>query len=280
MIILESEWNQAAGVKDQEAAQEEGSEHASSSVVPPSYVESVDLQTQSSAGSSSVLSLGRASGNSIRNASIADSSSPSTPISDSYPSSARESISSNARTTPVSYVFVPVEHSFNAMLVQSQDAVIPLYHIFVRMNCFIPSSYITTIHRGDTEFGEEVGHFEMGVSIRKPTVVLGGVEKIIDSVLTRGGSRGARTWQWRFDHDPSKHLSWTFDSPIKYCYLGTRSLDGATMLAAFTPPPLNPRADGRPSPSATLKVFPDGHRVFDHIMLSALILERRRLTPA
>ena len=46
------------------------------------------------------------------------------------------------------------------MIVQSQDAVIPLYHIFVRMNCFIPSSYITTLSRGDTEYGEEVGHFE------------------------------------------------------------------------------------------------------------------------
>lgn len=65
------------------------------------------------------------------------------------------------------------------------------------------------------------------------------------------------------------------------CYLGTKSIgNGATMVAAFTPPPLTPRADGRPSPAATLKVYPEGNRLFDHILISALILERRRLTPA
>lgn len=64
------------------------------------------------------------------------------------------------RTGPITYLFAPVEHSFNAMVLQSQNAMLPLYHIFVRMNCFIPSSFITTVHRGDTEYGEEVGHFE------------------------------------------------------------------------------------------------------------------------
>jgi hypothetical protein len=51
------------------------------------------------------------------------------------------------------------------------------------------------------------------------------------------------------------------------------------MLATFTPPPLTPRADGRPSPAATLKVYPEGQRLFDHIIISSLILERRRLMP-
>ncbi|KAI0779215.1 hypothetical protein BC629DRAFT_1523337 [Irpex lacteus] len=142
-------------------------------IFPRSYRESQD-QTMSAA-SSSVVSFSRDS----RLSSL-------TTVTSSQPS-----VANSARTTPVTYVFLPVEHSFNAMVLQTQDAVIPLYHIFVRMNCFIPSSYITTVSRGDTEFGEEVGHFEMGVSIRKPTVVFGGLERIIDSVLTRSGSRGA-----------------------------------------------------------------------------------------
>ncbi|KAI0090099.1 hypothetical protein BDY19DRAFT_992336 [Irpex rosettiformis] len=276
MIILENEWDQAAGVKGQEVKQEDESQPSASQQTLPSYNESLDQQT--SAGSGSVASFSRASGASVRGGLLPEST-PTSPLSVSTFSSSHHSVANSARTTPVIYLFLPVEHAFNAMIVQSQDATIPLYHIFVRMNCFIPSSYITTVSRGDTEFGEEVGHFEMGISIRKPTVVFGGLEKIIDSVLVRGGSRGARTWQWKFSSDSSKHLSWTIDSPVKYCYLGTKPLKDATMLATFTPPSLAPRADGRPSPPASLKVYPDGHRLFDHIVISALILERRRLTP-
>lgn len=46
------------------------------------------------------------------------------------------------------------------MVLRTQPTMIPIYHISVRMNCFIPSSYITTITRGDTIRGEEVGQFE------------------------------------------------------------------------------------------------------------------------
>jgi len=276
MIILESEWDQAAGVAEQLVERREESIRSASQLSPSS---AGTLDQQISIGSDSLTSLSRASGVSAHNASLVEST-PASPTADTSSPEYRESLSNTSRSGPITYIFAPVEHSFNSMVVQSQNAMIPLYYIFVRMNCFIPSSHITTIRRGDTEYGEEVGHFEMGVSIRKPTVVINDTEKIVDTVLTRGGSRMARTWQWRFSSDQSKHLSWTFDSPIKYCYLGTKTIDDrATKLAAFTPPPLTPRADGRPSPTATLKVFPAGHRLFDHILISALILERRRLTP-
>ncbi|KAF8878865.1 hypothetical protein BD779DRAFT_1174828 [Infundibulicybe gibba] len=52
-------------------------------------------------------------------------------------------------TVPVSYAFVPV--SLNAMiLIPPPDApdTRPVYHISTGHNCFIPSSYITTIRRG------------------------------------------------------------------------------------------------------------------------------------
>lgn len=61
---------------------------------------------------------------------------------------------------PITYVFTPILHSFNSMVVRSQLVPIPMYHIAVRMNCFIPSSYITVVTRGDTVEGEEVGQFE------------------------------------------------------------------------------------------------------------------------
>ena len=65
------------------------------------------------------------------------------------------------------------------------------------------------------------------------------------------------------------------------CYLGTKSVGTAeNVLAAFTPPPLVPRADGRPAPAATLKLFPQGQEFLDHIVMSTLILERRRLSSA
>lgn len=75
----------------------------------------------------------------------------------------------------------------------------------------------------------------MGLTIKKETVIIDGLEKAIDAVLTKGGTRmsvspvvcpswtialipdpSQRTWQWKFDSDQRKHLSWTFDNPVKY----------------------------------------------------------------
>ena len=43
-------------------------------------------------------------------------------------------------------------------------------------------------------------------------------------------------------------------------------------MASFVPPPLDASP---PLPAATLTVFPDGHELFDHIMMSALVVERK-----
>ena len=43
-------------------------------------------------------------------------------------------------------------------------------------------------------------------------------------------------------------------------------------LASFVPPPIDASP---PLPDATLTVFPDGHEYFDHILISALIVERK-----
>ncbi|EIM81989.1 uncharacterized protein STEHIDRAFT_161341 [Stereum hirsutum FP-91666 SS1] len=62
---------------------------------------------------------------------------------------------------PIRYILSP--HSPNFILVlPSSDAADtrPLYRISVNSNCFIPSSYVTTIRRGGSEDGEFAGDFE------------------------------------------------------------------------------------------------------------------------
>ncbi|KAI0918337.1 hypothetical protein AcV5_002348 [Taiwanofungus camphoratus] len=184
---------------------------------------------------------------------------------------------------PVIYIFS--QETFHSMVLCARGESTPDYYISVAMNCFIPSSYITTIQRGGSRDGELVGSFEMGISTRKNTVTVDGREKLMDLVLCHAGSKSnvrslGRVWQWRWHNDDSLHLSWHSDSPVRYCYLSSQTgTPNATLLASYTPVPLSPRADGQPSPPASLKLFPEGRRLFDDILISALIIERKRLTP-
>jgi hypothetical protein len=54
-----------------------------------------------------------------------------------------------------------------------------------------------------------------------------------------------------------------------------------TPLAVFTGRPLRARADLHPHPHPTLMVYPGAHEgtLLDHVMLSALMIERQRLVP-
>ncbi|KZT07049.1 uncharacterized protein LAESUDRAFT_725396 [Laetiporus sulphureus 93-53] len=148
------------------------------------------------------------------------------------------------------------------------------------MNCFIPTSHITTIRRGGSPYGEVVGSFEMGIATKKSAVTMAGRERLMDVVLNKAGNKANRVWQWKWHNNRELHLSWHCDSPVKYCYLAAQAgTPNASLLASFTPQPLAPRADGLPSPPSSLKVFPDGQWLFDDIVISTLILERKRLTP-
>ncbi|KAL6302443.1 hypothetical protein BKA93DRAFT_393865 [Sparassis latifolia] len=72
---------------------------------------------------------------------------------------------------PVVYTFA--QNSFNSMMLSADPQQSPLcYHVSVQMNCFIPSSYITTVRRGNSEDGEMVGSFEMGISQKRSTVTI------------------------------------------------------------------------------------------------------------
>lgn len=93
----------------------------------------------------------------------------------------------------------------------------PKYHISVRMNCFIPSSYITTIRRGATQEGAMVGDFEMGIADKTATLFIRGKEFPIGDVLGKSGSRRGGLWDWKF----VKHVS-TFNTATQesatHCY--------------------------------------------------------------
>lgn len=105
---------------------------------------------------------------------------------------------------PLTYQFSPLAGTNSMILVPPATAADtrPKYHISVSMNCFIPSSYITSIRRGGTENGEEVGDFEYvpkcnyccytsqlieahrtGKSANVGTVCIRGSEAILSSAL-------------------------------------------------------------------------------------------------
>ncbi|CCM04768.1 uncharacterized protein FIBRA_06959 [Fibroporia radiculosa] len=180
----------------------------------------------------------------------------------------------------VPFICVFTQLSFNSMILSGRDDATPYYHISVHLNCFIPSLHVTTICRGKTSEGEPVASFEMGIAAKKSTVTRDGREKLMDVVLSRSGSKSEPIWVWKWHSDPSLHLSWHCDSPVRYCYLSSQKhTSSATLLASYTPVAMSPRADGLPSPLPSLKLFPEGQRLFDDIVISALILERKRLTP-
>jgi hypothetical protein len=58
-------------------------------------------------------------------------------------------------------------------------------------------------------------------------------------------------------------------------------LGNAAPVAIFTGRPLRTREDHRPHPLPTLKIFPGTHTgmLLDHIVLTALLIERWRLAP-
>ncbi|KAJ8462055.1 hypothetical protein ONZ45_g5210 [Pleurotus djamor] len=156
----------------------------------------------------------------------------------------------------------------------STSNVNPLYHISVKLNLnpFLPVSYITTVRRGADDQGPLVGSFEMSLSQRRATVSIGDIMTGLSKVLQTINS-SPRHWSWNFG---DVRLRWDCrnvlddGSPMCICYARD---DVSTQLASFVPPPLNASP---PLPAATLTVFPEGHDCFDHILISALIVDRKR----
>ncbi|KAF5362486.1 hypothetical protein D9756_002712 [Leucocoprinus leucothites] len=161
----------------------------------------------------------------------------------------------------------------------------PVYHISVSMNCFVPFSYITTVRRGGQEDGQFVGDFEMGAgnvsaSMKPPTICLRGREISMKlSINVEPTGKAKNRWAW-IPPRPNPTLQdlpvfcWNFSK--KHGPFKCESRDGnQTLLATFIPPVRSQQRDG-PAELPALEVTPAGHRLFDDILFSLLIIERQR----
>ncbi|KAJ6482104.1 hypothetical protein C8R47DRAFT_583881 [Mycena vitilis] len=177
---------------------------------------------------------------------------------------------------PLSYTFTPPPLAIDSnsmLLVPPRDAEDQgEYRIAVSLNLnpFVPISYSTSVHRVEGDRELFIGDFELSLNHRRAIITIGDITTRLSNVLFSINS-SLRHWTWRWDE---VGLRWdcrtTLEdgSPMCICY----TLASPVQLASFVPPPLDAPP---PLPEAVLTVFPDGHACFDHILLSALIIQRK-----
>lgn len=186
--------------------------------------------------------------------------------------------------TSVTYSFWPQTMPPNSMILSPPDMLNPhpSYFISVNLNCFTPSSYITTVRRGSWD-GDVIGDFEMGLTTsKKPSsVCIRGNERLLSDVLDTSYRPFRFTWTWKIsDHAKATYLYWDDSAPAGAltCFSSKDKIPG-NYLARFMPT-TRLRKASRPAEVHRLEVSPQGHELFDDILLSALILERLRTTPS
>ncbi|TBU23870.1 hypothetical protein BD311DRAFT_767553 [Dichomitus squalens] len=147
----------------------------------------------------------------------------------------------------------------------------PIYNISVALNLnpFVPLSYVTTVRRGMDEQGELIGEFELAVMHSRAILKMGNHSTRMSNVLKKDG-HSSRKFVWVYG---DVELRWdcrtTLEDGSPMCICTDRR---SHQVASFVPPPLEASP---PPPAATLTVFPDGHELFDHILMSALVVERK-----
>ncbi|KAI0659915.1 hypothetical protein C8Q70DRAFT_102798 [Cubamyces menziesii] len=171
------------------------------------------------------------------------------------------------------------QQGFNTMVAYHKNAA--EYHVAVYMNCFMPSSFVTVIRRAH-EDGEVVSSFEMGISTQRATVNMHGTEKFVDAVLSRTGKKtDDRIWQWKWDEDPNHMIGWHREAPVRYCYiLDSAGRPSGPMIAAFVVCSSTSNVRQASPQPASITIYPAGQHIMDHILTSALLVERKRLTPS
>ncbi|KAJ7764742.1 hypothetical protein B0H16DRAFT_1525599 [Mycena metata] len=177
---------------------------------------------------------------------------------------------------PLSYTFVPPRFADdpNSMVMvppeEADDQGQYRISVSLNLNPFLPVSYRTTVHRLEGPDESFIGDFELSLNHRRAIITIGDITTRLSNVLFNINA-SPRHWTWRWDEIG---LRWdcrsTLEdgSPMCICYTSASPVQ----LASFVPPPLDAPP---PLPEAVLTVFPEGHDVFDHIMLSALVLTRK-----
>jgi len=174
---------------------------------------------------------------------------------------------------PIEYVFQNASYDSMTLAPSSatpaEDAV--QYHISVRVNCFSPSFWITTIMRMGPDSGEYVGEFEMGYSNAKPsTLCIHGREYKLKGVFKV--NFGDYTWT----PTPGRGLLWDkvfrrHSTPVFTC----STLDRTVAYAKFFPV-TDVREPGQGPTLTRLIIYPEGYEFFDDILMSVLVIERVR----
>ncbi|KAF9474769.1 hypothetical protein BDN70DRAFT_884488 [Pholiota conissans] len=188
-------------------------------------------------------------------------------------------------TVPIKYTFATTSYSTMTVVAHlDNDDTRDKYHISISMNCFMPLNHVTTIRRGGTGYGELVAQFEMGISDDPSTILIGNKEYLLKNLLNkRIGSRHAGLWFWN-PRRSTKQLLWDCRKTPFVCkpFPSANPKDDANTLATFIParhgvPGLVIALSQPQVPELT--VTPLGQSYFDDLLISLLVIERRRLTP-
>ncbi|KAJ3512606.1 hypothetical protein NLJ89_g3425 [Agrocybe chaxingu] len=161
---------------------------------------------------------------------------------------------------------------------------LPRFHIVVNQNVFNPLVHCTTVYRGEVEAGNRVGCFELGISNIPGRVRIHGKDTPIKTMLVKSGTRETGYWMWIPPYERSSHLSWYYGVTPAICK--TRNHDaGIVVLAKYTPAKwlTIPKKSGSVEEEESfsmLEVTPRGQELFEDVLISLLIIERKRMIPA
>jgi len=153
----------------------------------------------------------------------------------------------------------------------------PLYHIGVRMNVFNPHSFITAIHR-NSETGAFVASFDAGISDDPSTLDIRGVTYPLKQVLKKNNYQDSRTGVWNWSLRERLVWQYSFDKTVSVGQWTVTCKDkaGATLYARLHLPKVGAVQPTRQVEGLRLEILPEGHRLFDDILVSMLVIERRR----
>ncbi|KAF5329618.1 hypothetical protein D9619_009244 [Psilocybe cf. subviscida] len=184
----------------------------------------------------------------------------------------------------LTYTFSPIGPNSMVLLpsASAQDSR-PQYCIAISLNCFMPLSHITTVYRGSNEYAPRVGEFELGIiSISNSRLQMGNNASVsLMSILTKHGSRENGRWSWKPHSEKISHLYWDSSIVPFECKVKVAGTDVYQLVAQFTSN-MQPLVGlyAVPTPALSqLEVFPVGQKCLDDILVSLLVVERKRLTP-
>ncbi|KAK7694970.1 hypothetical protein QCA50_002158 [Cerrena zonata] len=177
------------------------------------------------------------------------------PVTQPRRSSTATSISTYSVQGNVTYQFEPTGMNSMALVPATPNAPrYEAYRVELFLNCFNPTSHISKVYRRGTNNFEPVAEFEMGISAEPARIQFRGH----DSCEMTKMFYAYRNVQSR--------------NP---CFRrGDRAAETRLATLVFTG-----SGNGILSPPTTLWVSTTGHEIFDDIVVSALLAERKRLSP-